>query len=506
MADVFISHSSKDKEIANLICEALESNGIKCWIAPRDIEPGADWSARIAAAIHNTKVFIIIYSKNSASSSQVPREITLAGSSNAVIIPYKADDAQLTPNFEYYLMSSHWVNADAANQDFKLDELFRAVKFAISDNDENDNPPEFNQSSIPVININNYNVQNAVNQNAVSQTNNPKKSSGKTLAVVGIILGVIILAFIIMMIVAFSSGIIKVSNDNNGGTAIASPAVSGGSSSKFSDYMLSPEEKMPIQNYEVMVFNKDTLNSYDDITYTGYGFFKDGYVGFDNLENYTTLKFTAFLGKGVEEKFTLLVKLDGKDKQLIEFTPNDKQEHDYVIDITGAKTVLLSVIDSKEDKCLLAIKNVYFSKSGAAPESFNVAEKPIPNTAYSPKDKIPYITGYVVTANNSVNYATVNDEKKFSGFAFNPDGFMEYDNWENYKHLTLSVASMNADKASFFIEIDDEIVYNGVAGNTPQTLEFDITDAENICIASVNIEELDSDKQCLFIYDMSFSK
>jgi len=38
---IFISHSSKDRPTADAICAHLESAGIKCWIAPRDIEPGA---------------------------------------------------------------------------------------------------------------------------------------------------------------------------------------------------------------------------------------------------------------------------------------------------------------------------------------------------------------------------------------------------------------------------------------------------------------------------------
>jgi TIR domain len=38
---VLISHSSKDRATADTICAHLESAGIKCWIAPRDIEPGA---------------------------------------------------------------------------------------------------------------------------------------------------------------------------------------------------------------------------------------------------------------------------------------------------------------------------------------------------------------------------------------------------------------------------------------------------------------------------------
>ncbi|MBV8722991.1 MAG: toll/interleukin-1 receptor domain-containing protein, partial [Candidatus Eremiobacteraeota bacterium] len=34
---VFISHSSKDREIADAICRHLEAMGVSCWIAPRDI-------------------------------------------------------------------------------------------------------------------------------------------------------------------------------------------------------------------------------------------------------------------------------------------------------------------------------------------------------------------------------------------------------------------------------------------------------------------------------------
>ena len=41
--DVFISYSSKDKPVADAICNRLESGNLRCWYAPRDILPGADW-------------------------------------------------------------------------------------------------------------------------------------------------------------------------------------------------------------------------------------------------------------------------------------------------------------------------------------------------------------------------------------------------------------------------------------------------------------------------------
>ena len=44
---VFISYSSADKAIADRVCSALESAGVSCWMAPRNIEPGTDFPTAI---------------------------------------------------------------------------------------------------------------------------------------------------------------------------------------------------------------------------------------------------------------------------------------------------------------------------------------------------------------------------------------------------------------------------------------------------------------------------
>jgi hypothetical protein len=48
LGKVFISHSSKDQQTADAIRQHLESAGLACWIAPRDIEAGADWTESAA--------------------------------------------------------------------------------------------------------------------------------------------------------------------------------------------------------------------------------------------------------------------------------------------------------------------------------------------------------------------------------------------------------------------------------------------------------------------------
>jgi hypothetical protein len=62
-SQVFISYSSKDKAIADTICQRLESAGIPCWMAPRDIEFGSDWTEAIMRAITACRVFVLVFSE-----------------------------------------------------------------------------------------------------------------------------------------------------------------------------------------------------------------------------------------------------------------------------------------------------------------------------------------------------------------------------------------------------------------------------------------------------------
>ena len=41
--DVFVSHSVKDADVAEAIVARLEAESVRCWVAPRDVVPGADW-------------------------------------------------------------------------------------------------------------------------------------------------------------------------------------------------------------------------------------------------------------------------------------------------------------------------------------------------------------------------------------------------------------------------------------------------------------------------------
>ena len=108
---VFISHSSKDKDVSEEVCSYLEANGVSCWIAPRDVTPGKNYGAAIVDAIDECDVFVLILTGESNKSGQVAREVERAASNNDVLIPFRIEAVEPSKNLEFYVSSSHWLDA-----------------------------------------------------------------------------------------------------------------------------------------------------------------------------------------------------------------------------------------------------------------------------------------------------------------------------------------------------------------------------------------------------------
>ena len=125
---VFISHSSADKAVAEKVCSFLETNGIVCWIAPRDVTPGKNYGAAILDAIDECSVFVLILSGESNKSGQVEREVERAASSNSVLIPVRVEDVKPSRNLEFYVSSAHWLDAISKPFDKHLRELLKAIQ------------------------------------------------------------------------------------------------------------------------------------------------------------------------------------------------------------------------------------------------------------------------------------------------------------------------------------------------------------------------------------------
>jgi formylglycine-generating enzyme required for sulfatase activity len=108
---VFISYSSADKNVADQICAALEEAGQGCWIAPRDIEPGADYPSAILSGLHGAQLIVAVISETAIASPHILTEIGHAFSEKKPIVPFRLSNLKLPPNFDYFLSTSQWLDA-----------------------------------------------------------------------------------------------------------------------------------------------------------------------------------------------------------------------------------------------------------------------------------------------------------------------------------------------------------------------------------------------------------
>src|ERR1700681_4581217 len=125
--DVFISYASQDATFANAVVGALEGQGLKCWIAPRDVVPGSLYADGIVRAINEARVVVLILSEHAVASPHVGKEIERASSKRRQIIALHTDSAPLTRAFEYFLSESQWIDVPALGMQAALAKLVDAV-------------------------------------------------------------------------------------------------------------------------------------------------------------------------------------------------------------------------------------------------------------------------------------------------------------------------------------------------------------------------------------------
>lgn len=125
---IFLSYSSRDKLIADAICSRLENQGIRCWIAPRDVNPGSDYSDQISEALERSTAMVMVFSSGSNSSRHVKSEIDRAFSLDKVIIPFRVENVELDKGLAYYLSKTHWLDALTKPLEQHIDRLAGTIR------------------------------------------------------------------------------------------------------------------------------------------------------------------------------------------------------------------------------------------------------------------------------------------------------------------------------------------------------------------------------------------
>ena len=82
---------------------------MKCWLAPRDVEPGEAFDMAIKRAIDDSCGILLLFCSKSDKSPHVKRELILADSSRKAIIPLRLEE--LDPDeLAYHLANSQWID------------------------------------------------------------------------------------------------------------------------------------------------------------------------------------------------------------------------------------------------------------------------------------------------------------------------------------------------------------------------------------------------------------
>jgi ABC-type amino acid transport substrate-binding protein len=139
--EVFISYCAEDKVIADAVCNVLEGRKIRCWIAPRDVPPGANWGGAIIDAINETKVMVVVFSSRANKSPQVFREIERAVNNSDTIIPYRIEDVVPSKDMEYFISACHWLDAMSPPVEAHLEKLADRVSSLLTPGPDPPPPP-----------------------------------------------------------------------------------------------------------------------------------------------------------------------------------------------------------------------------------------------------------------------------------------------------------------------------------------------------------------------------
>ena len=133
--DVFVSYASGDKPVADAVCATLESHGVRCWIAPRDVLTGMHYGEAIIDAIHECRIMVLVFSSKANLSPHIPKEIERAVSQGVMVMPLRIEDVAPGKSLDYFIGSVHWLDALTPPLEVHLQKLAANVQTLLSRSD-----------------------------------------------------------------------------------------------------------------------------------------------------------------------------------------------------------------------------------------------------------------------------------------------------------------------------------------------------------------------------------
>lgn len=127
--DVFVCHSSQDKEFVRRLSHDIAAEGYRVWYAEWEMQVGDSLYEKIEAAVKTSRWFMIVLSESSVNSQWCKRELRNAyveedEKSEVFILPVLREDCEL-PGF---LKEKFWADCRAAAYGNGLRQILRRLQ------------------------------------------------------------------------------------------------------------------------------------------------------------------------------------------------------------------------------------------------------------------------------------------------------------------------------------------------------------------------------------------
>ena len=130
---IFISHSSVDREFANLVAARLREADMEPWVDNENILVGDDILDSLGSGLRTMDLFVLIVSEASLSSSWVERELKFAvweevRRKQALVLPFIIDESMID-DLPWYIRNAHnrRISRDASGADSLAAALREAI-------------------------------------------------------------------------------------------------------------------------------------------------------------------------------------------------------------------------------------------------------------------------------------------------------------------------------------------------------------------------------------------
>ncbi|MBN1251049.1 MAG: toll/interleukin-1 receptor domain-containing protein [Bacteroidales bacterium] len=125
MKDICAIYLKENKAIVKKLVSKLESDGISCWVAPRDFNQ--EDKEIVREVIEKSRILLLVLDNNTTKNKQIVDILEIALDNNLQIIPFVTGKIDTDLYSEYFFYSFSWVDAFEDEFDEAYEVLLEAI-------------------------------------------------------------------------------------------------------------------------------------------------------------------------------------------------------------------------------------------------------------------------------------------------------------------------------------------------------------------------------------------